>query len=81
LIGLLVASGAAHHEACELARSAGQAPAAAVAASKHLVRDLCADPHARDDDWNAVRRKLDGSAERRAAVAAARDKHSPERNA
>jgi enoyl-CoA hydratase len=75
LIGLLVAPGTAHHAACELARAANHAPSAAVAASKHLIRQLCADPHARGDDWSAVRRKLDGSPERRAAIAAARGKH------
>jgi enoyl-CoA hydratase len=75
LIGLVVPAGTAHGEACELARAASRAPAAAVAASKHLVRDLCAHPEVREDDWSAVRTELDGSPERRAAVAAARDKH------
>jgi enoyl-CoA hydratase/carnithine racemase len=75
LVGLLVESGEAHHEACELARAASQASLAAVAASKHLVRDLCADTQVRDD-WNAVRTELDESPERKAAVAAARDKHN-----
>jgi enoyl-CoA hydratase len=75
LVSVLVGAGAAHGAACELARSAGQASAAAVAASKHLIRDLCGGPEARDDDWARTRRELDRSPERKAAVAAARHKH------